>query len=128
MHEGEVVEFLERLDIDFGERGELLLRVVAVLVGIEALDRHGGVELIEGPGMTNAGNAVIGPEHDLGANRSPAWGWAATEVAPPVRRAAARKVLRRRSCPKRPRGGKTVCSPQKEASVRRKLWRIWGRP
>src|SRR5262245_24858931 len=74
MHEGEVVEFLERLDIDLGERGELLLRVGAVLVGIEALDRHGGVELIERPDMTNAGNAVIGPEHDLGANRGPDMG------------------------------------------------------
>src|SRR5262245_59416319 len=74
MHEGEVVELLERLDIDLGERSKLRLRVGAVVVGIEALDRHGGVELVEGPGVTNAGNAVIGPEHDLGANRGPDMG------------------------------------------------------
>src|SRR5262245_20466671 len=74
MHEGEVVELLERLDIDLGERSELGLRIGAVLVGIETLDRHRGVELVERPGMTNGGNAVIWPEHDLGANRSPDMG------------------------------------------------------
>jgi hypothetical protein len=74
MHEGEIIELLERVDIDLGERGKFLLRVGAVLVGIEALDRHGGVELIERPDMANAGDAVIGPEHDLGANRGPDMG------------------------------------------------------
>jgi hypothetical protein len=36
VNEGEVIEVLERLDIDLGERLQLLLRVDAVLVGIEA--------------------------------------------------------------------------------------------
>jgi hypothetical protein len=59
MHEGEIVEVLERLDVHLGEGLELLLRVDAVLVGVEALDGHGGVELVERPGMTNAGDLVI---------------------------------------------------------------------
>ena len=53
------------------ERLELLLRVDAVAVGIEALHRHGSIELVERPGVTNAGDPMIGPEQDLRADRGP---------------------------------------------------------
>jgi hypothetical protein len=74
MDEGEIVELLERLDIDLGERRELLLRVDAVLVGVEAFDRHRGIELIEGPVLADSGDLVIGPKFDLRADRGPDMG------------------------------------------------------
>ncbi len=71
MHEGEIIELLQRNDIHLGERRELGLGVDAVLVGIEALHRHGGVQLIEGPGVANADDLAIGAEHDFRADRGP---------------------------------------------------------
>ena len=74
MHEGEIVEILKRLDVDLGKRLKLLFRVDAILVGIESLDRHGRVELVERPMMTDAGDLVIGAQHDLGTDRRPDMG------------------------------------------------------
>ena len=71
MHEGEIVEILKQLDIHLGKRLKLLFRVDPVLVGIEALDRHGRVELVERPMVTNASDLMIGVEHDLGTDRRP---------------------------------------------------------
>ena len=71
MHEGEIVEVLQRLDVDLGERLKLLLRIDAVAIGIEALHRHRGIELVESPMMTDAGDTMIGPEHDLRTDRCP---------------------------------------------------------
>ena len=71
MHESEIVKLLERLDIHLGEGLELLLRVNVVTVGVEALNRHGSVEFVEGPGVPDADNLEVGPEHDFGADRCP---------------------------------------------------------
>ena len=71
MHEGEVVELLQRIDIHVGERLQLLRREDAVAIGIEALHRHGGVHLIEGPGVANPGDLAIGVEDDFRADRGP---------------------------------------------------------
>src|SRR5262249_12712638 len=60
MHEGEVVEILERVNVHLGERLQLLCREDAVAILVEALYRHGRVELIEGPGVADAGDLVIG--------------------------------------------------------------------
>src|SRR4029079_15103717 len=71
MHEGEIGEIFKRLDVHLGKRLKLLFRVDPVLVGIEALDRHGRVELVERPMVTNASDLMIGIEQDLGADRRP---------------------------------------------------------
>ncbi len=68
---GEIVELLQRVDIDLGERLELFLRIGAVTVGIEALHRHGRIELVERPGVADAGDLVVGTEDDLRAHGRP---------------------------------------------------------
>jgi hypothetical protein len=74
MHIGKIVEVLERVDVDLGQRLELLLGEDAVAVGIEPLHRHGGVELVEGPGMAHTGNSVLRVEEDFRAHRRPYMG------------------------------------------------------
>lgn len=71
MHVGEIIELLERLDVDLGEGFELFLRLDAILVGIEALDRHRDIEFIEGPGVADSGDLVIAPQCDPRADRRP---------------------------------------------------------
>ena len=55
---GEVVKLLQAIDIDLGELFQLLAVVVAVTIGIEPLDGHGGVGLVERPGLLKAGHGV----------------------------------------------------------------------
>src|SRR6476646_9680513 len=71
MHECEVVEVLERLDVHLRQGLQFLCREHAVAIGVEALHRHCGVELVEGPGVANARDLVIGIENYFRAHADP---------------------------------------------------------
>ena len=57
--EGEVVEVLQRIDIDLGQLGQLLTRVDAVVVLVEALDGARRVVLVEGPLVADADEGAV---------------------------------------------------------------------
>ena len=52
---GEVIEILEALHVDLGEFRQLFARVVSVTVLVEALDRHRGIHVVEGPHVLETG-------------------------------------------------------------------------
>jgi hypothetical protein len=71
MDEGEIIEILERVDVDLGQRLQLLRREHPVAIGIEALHRHRRIKLVEGPGVAHAGELTMVVEDDLRAHRGP---------------------------------------------------------
>src|SRR5262245_38252414 len=71
MHEAEVVEIFERVDVHVGEWLQLLCREDAVTILVEALHRHGRVEVIERPRVTHAGDLVIVIQEDFRAHGGP---------------------------------------------------------
>src|SRR5262245_2041438 len=56
---GEVGELLEAVDVHLGQLGKLFTVVFAVLVFVQALDRHGRVVLVEGPLVVQAGEGTL---------------------------------------------------------------------
>ncbi len=72
--EGEIGEFRQRLDVYLGERLKLFLGIGAIFVRIQPLHSHGGIELIERPGMPDPDDLLVRTEDDLGADGGPDMG------------------------------------------------------
>jgi len=61
----EIVIVLQRIDIDLGERLQLVVRQLAVAIGVEALDGEGGEGLVELPDVADRRHLAVGVEDDL---------------------------------------------------------------
>ena len=68
---GEVVVFLERGDVDFGERRQLLAGELALLLRLDALGREHREHVIEGPGVAHPGHGAIGRIDELALHGHP---------------------------------------------------------
>src|SRR5262249_10849934 len=68
---GEEVVFLERGDVDLGERGQLFPGELALLLRLDALGREYREHVVEGPGVAHAGHRSVGPVDDLALDGHP---------------------------------------------------------
>src|SRR5215471_19159582 len=68
---GEEVVFLERGDVDLGERGQLFAGELALLLRLDALGREYREHVVEGPGVAHAGHRSVGPVDDLALDGHP---------------------------------------------------------
>ena len=68
---GEVGETLERIDIDLGERLQFLAGELALGFGLDSHGRESREHVVEGPGMTHAGDRAVGGIEQVGLDRRP---------------------------------------------------------
>ena len=68
---GEVVILLQRLDIDLGQRRQLLAGELALHLALIALRGEGGKHVVEGPVVPDSGDRAVGRKHDFGMHRHP---------------------------------------------------------
>src|SRR5262252_8739090 len=68
---GEIVELLERLDVDLGQRSEFLAGKLALLFALEPLDGKGREHVVERPGVTNTCDSPVGRVDQIGAHGHP---------------------------------------------------------
>ncbi len=67
----EIIVVLERGDVFFGQGIELGLAVGSIAIGVESIERHLGVAVIEGPFDVEPGNEPLLVEDDVGAHDDP---------------------------------------------------------
>jgi hypothetical protein len=90
---GEEAIFLERGDIDLGERGKLLARELALLFCFDALGGEHGEHVVEGPGVPHTGHRPVGRIDEIAFHRDP-----------DVRMGACGRAARHQDCKCRQRG------------------------
>ena len=69
--EGEVSEGLKQIDIDLGERLQFLAGELALGFGLDPHGRESRKHVVEGPGMTHAGDRAVGGIKQVGLDRCP---------------------------------------------------------
>ncbi len=68
---GEVSETLEQIDIDLGERLQFLAGELALGFGLDPHGCESREHVVEGPGMTHAGDRAVGGIEQVGLDRRP---------------------------------------------------------
>src|SRR5262249_48273776 len=68
---GEEVVFLERSDVDFGKRCQLLAGELALRLRLDTLGGEHGEHVVEGPGVANAGHRSVGCVDELALDGHP---------------------------------------------------------